>query len=61
MDYKLQKIYLDWYNNYLTIEKFAEANNLTWTEAGQLIDLSRSVHERLVKEYKEFNAKAKEL
>ena len=49
----LQEIFLDWYNNYLTIELFAEHNGLTTKEATTLVDLGRSVHERLVTEYKE--------
>ena len=49
----LQDIFLDWINNYLTVEVFAEHNELTINEATILIELGRSVHERLVAEYKE--------
>ncbi len=49
----LQEIYLDWLNNYLTVEVFAEDNGLTIKEATDLIYLSGSIHQRLVKEYKE--------
>tara|TARA_R110002124_G_scaffold110669_2_gene264166 strand:+ start:204 stop:383 length:180 start_codon:yes stop_codon:yes gene_type:complete len=49
----LQDIFLDWINNYLTRELFAEHNELTIKEATILIELGRSVHERLVIEYKE--------
>ena len=38
---KLSEIYLDWVNNYLTIEKFAEHNGLYPNEAKTLIDLAR--------------------
>lgn len=40
---KLIDCYLDWRNNYLTIEKYAEHNGLTPTEADKLINLSREV------------------
>ena len=54
MTYKvLQDIFLDWLNNYLTVEVFAEHNELTIKEATILIELGRSVHERLAVEYKE--------
>ena len=49
----LQDIFLDWYNNYLTVELFAEHNGLTIKEATDLIYLSGSIHQRLVAEYKE--------
>lgn len=39
----LCKIYLDWRNNYLTIDRFAEHNGLTVNEAQSLINLSREV------------------
>lgn len=47
----LRDIFLDWYNNYLTKELFAEHNGLTIKEATVLIELGRSVYERLVTEY----------
>ena len=37
----LSKIYLDWVNNYLTIEKFAEHYGLYPKEAEILISLAR--------------------
>jgi len=37
--------YLDWVNNYLTIEKFAEHRGLTVIEAGVLITLAKSCFE----------------
>lgn len=40
---QLCDIYLDWRNNYLTIDVFAEHNGLTWDQAGELIDFSRKV------------------
>jgi hypothetical protein len=41
----LIKTYLDYRNNYLTIELFAEHNGLSAVQAAQLIDLARSVLE----------------
>ena len=42
----LIKIYLDWRNNYLTIERFAECNGLHVSEAESLINLAREVYQR---------------
>lgn len=39
----LSNIYLDWRNNYLTIEVFAEHNELTVEDASDLITLAREV------------------
>jgi hypothetical protein len=36
-------IYLDFWNNYLTIERYAECNGLHNGEAQMLIDLARNV------------------
>lgn len=35
--------YLDYWNNYLTVAKYAEHNGLTENEAKTLIDLARQV------------------
>lgn len=37
-------IYLDFWNNYLTVERYAECNGLHIAEAEALINLSRSVY-----------------
>lgn len=39
----LINVYLDWRNNYLTIDKYAEHNGLLINEARTLIDLSKDV------------------
>lgn len=39
----LIKIYLDWRNNYLTVERYAECNALTIEQASKLIALAREV------------------
>ena len=48
----LQNEYLNWFNDYLTIEKYAEHRGITVDQAQTLIDLGRSVHESIVEEYK---------
>lgn len=45
MKTKLQAVYLDWVNNYLTVERFADDCGLTVDQAKLLIELGRSVHE----------------
>jgi hypothetical protein len=44
----LQNIYLDWVNNFLTIERFSEYYGITVVEANTLIEICRGVHERIV-------------
>lgn len=39
----LRDIYLDWINNYISIELYAEHNGLTVEQAQRLIELSREV------------------
>lgn len=39
----LREIYLDWKNNYVSVEKFAEHNGITPYQASVLIELSREV------------------
>ena len=41
-DYILE-IYVDWVNNYLSIEKFAEHNGLTNEQAKQFLGLAQSI------------------
>lgn len=41
----LAAIYLDWVNNYLTIEKFSEHKGLTPAEGLQLVTLAQSCFE----------------
>ena len=49
-DKYLQSIFLDWFNNYLTYEKFAEHYEISITRAEELIKEARTIHERLVKD-----------
>lgn len=40
----LKAVYLDWINNYLSIQAYAEHNGLTVEEAEKLIMLARCVY-----------------
>jgi hypothetical protein len=44
----LQSEFLDWVNNYLTVDVFAEHRGISTNEARALIELGRSVHEAYV-------------
>lgn len=41
----LEALYLDYFNNYLSVEKYAEHNGLTTEQAEAVLRLARSVHE----------------
>jgi len=41
----LKAAFLDWFNNYLTVEKFAEHYEITVKDAQALIDMGRVYHE----------------
>ena len=41
----LIQIYRDWFNNYISLEVFAEHNGLTVQQAEQLVSLGRQVIE----------------
>lgn len=40
----LTTIYLDWVNNYVTLERFAECNGLTLLQAMALTSLARDIY-----------------
>lgn len=42
---QLQEFYLDWVNNYLTVDTIAEHHEITVADAALLINLGRSYHE----------------
>lgn len=46
---QLHEEYLDWINNYLTIEAFANNRGLMIPEAAMLIEIGKSIHERLAR------------
>lgn len=41
---KLKEFYLDYVNNYLTVEKIAEHNGLDIDDANKLIELGKNYH-----------------
>ena len=41
--------FLDYFNNYLTIEKYAEHNEISIEDATNLIDAGRKYHEQYAK------------
>ena len=42
----LDFIFMDWFNNFLTVERFAEHYNLKIEEARKVIDAGREVHDK---------------
>jgi len=44
----LREMFLDYFNNYLTVALFAEHNELSVTEATSLIEMGRNLHEEYV-------------
>jgi len=42
-------IYLDWVNNFLSVEGFASYYNITVTQANKLIEEGRIIHENSAK------------
>ena len=42
-----EKMYLDYFNNYLTIQKFADDNNLSISEANKIINKGRKLNQKL--------------
>lgn len=51
-DSKLNDIYLDWVNNYVTYEKFAEHNGVSVEFAKELIYMIQAEREAIIDEYK---------
>ena len=49
---QLADAYLSYFNDYLTIEKFAEHNRFTIGQAVQVIDLGRKFHDERAEEFK---------
>lgn len=46
---QLQDVYLDWLNNFVSTDRFAEYYGLTLEQAVKLLDVARDVHEKSVK------------
>lgn len=43
---QLELVYLEWFNNYLTIETYADHHGLHINEALSLIELARAVYNK---------------
>ena len=41
----VERLYLDWFNNFLTIERFAEYYNMTVEQAKKVIEVGRKMFE----------------
>ena len=52
---QLQELYLDWVNNYITVERFAEVHNLSIIDMKQLLVLAKNAHENIVEFHKQIN------
>jgi len=52
MNKQLREFYLDWVNNYLTVETMAEQHELDVAHARTLIDMGRDAHQKYVDEVK---------
>lgn len=48
LDDAMQSMYLDWTNNFLSVECFAEYYNLSYYGAIQVIEIGRDIHENRV-------------
>lgn len=51
----IHKMYLDFFNNYLTVEKFAEHNLLNVEHARQLLVVGREIAINGLQQYQEGN------
>ena len=47
----LANLYLDYFNNYLTVSTFAEHHGLTEIQARTLLDIGRDVHETRIRNF----------
>jgi len=52
MNKQLREFYLDWFNNYLTVEKIAEHHGLDVDDAKALISMGRYMHHNHVERIK---------
>ena len=50
MNEQLREFYLDWVNNYLTVEKLAEHYELDVSHARTLIDIGRDAHQQYIED-----------
>jgi len=45
----LREMFLDYFNNYITVAKFAEHNEISTKQASALIEIGKELHEEYVK------------
>ena len=50
MNKQLREFYLDWFNNYLTVEKMAEHHDLDVEHARTLIGIGRDAHQQYIED-----------
>lgn len=48
MKTKLANMFLDWFNNFLTIERFASYYEVDEEKARRIIEIGRRIHEKRV-------------
>ena len=41
---ELKELYIDWYNNYLTVGKFAEHHGMQEEDMEKILDLAKKFH-----------------
>ncbi len=46
---KLKEMYLDWFNNFMTLTAFADYYGLTYEEARRVIGIGRKLHNKGLK------------
>ena len=46
LDYDLEDLYLDWFNNFLTVDRFAEYYGMTAEKASRVINIGRKLNHR---------------
>ena len=59
MKQKLIDFYLDFCNNYLTIDKFSESYNLSYEDCLTLVEMGKKFHEEIVERLKEIENRIK--
>jgi hypothetical protein len=45
-DNEVEEMYLDYVNNYLTVDKFAEHNQISWFSADSIINKGRVINHK---------------
>lgn len=55
----LKREYLDYFNNYLSFEKYAEHKGINLQKAIYILDLGKDFHEEYVEELNDRNKKCK--